>query len=149
MTYAQGGNSPFSGLAQAIAQKFNLNQSDVQSVISQYMTTQQANWKNSMKGNRQKWLASRLTSEVNADKITSSQASAITTELSTLQGQFPMSSFKGMTNSQRQSQFQTEMTDLKNWASAQNINLSLIPFGLGFRHGWHGNRNQPTATPTP
>lgn len=139
------GNSPFSGLSHAIAQKFNLNQSDVQTVVNQYMQTQHAN----MQQNMQARLTNRLNSEVSSGKITSGQETAITTELQSLQSQFPMSSLKGMTQAQRQTQFQTRMSDLKTWAQSQNINLSLIPFGFGPRQGWHGHGSQPSPTPTP
>ena len=69
---AQTKGTFFSGLAQAIAQKFNLNQADVQTVIDQYGQTQ-----------RQTMLKTRLDKLVADTKITPDQETAIINELAT------------------------------------------------------------------
>ena len=138
MVHAQSGNTPFSGLSQSIAQKFGLNQSDVQSVINSYMQQQ-----------RQTMMQNRLNREVQQGKINNTQESEILTELSTLKNQYNPSSFKSMTQTQRQQAFQTEQSSLKSWAQSQGINMSLIPFGFGMGRGRFGHRPMPTATPTP
>jgi len=143
MVSAQSSNTPFSGLAQTIAQKFNLDQSDVQSVINSYMQQQ----RQTMMQNMQKRLQNKLNQEVQQGEITSSQEASITSELSTLKNQFNPGSFKSMTQQQRQQAFQTQQNDLKSWASSQGINLSYIPFGSGTGHGRFGHR--PTPAPTP
>jgi hypothetical protein len=142
LVHAQSGKTPFSGLAQAVAQKFNLNQSDVQSVINSYMQQQ----KQKMRQNMQLRLQNRLNQEVQQGELTSSQEASIVSELSTLKSQSNPGSFKSMTPQQRQQAFQTQQNDLKSWAQSQGINLSLIPFGFGRGHGGFGHR--PTPTPT-
>lgn len=142
---AQSSNSPFTGLAQSIAKKFNLNQTDVQSVINSYMQQQHQ----TMMQNMQQRLQNKLNLEVQQGDITSSQEASITSELSTLKSQFNPSSFKSMTQQQRQQAMQTQQNDLKSWAQTKGINLSLIPFGFGMGHGRFGNRYPPTVTPTP
>ena len=69
---AQSKTGPFGNLAAAIAQKFNLNQTDVQSFLTNYGQTQ-----------RQTMMKTRLDKLVTAGKITSAQETAIINELST------------------------------------------------------------------
>ena len=142
LVHAQSGTTPFSGLAQSIAQKFNLNQTDVQSVIDSYMQQQ----KQTMTQNMQKRLQNRLDQEVQQGKITSAQETAILKELSSLQSQFSPSALKSMTQQQRQQAFQTEKNDLNSWAQSQGISLSLIPFGFGIGHGRFIHKPMPTPT---
>ncbi len=137
LAHAQTPNTPFSGLAQAIASKFNLNEADVQSAISSYRQQQMIN--------RQKMRLDRLVSE---GKITSSQESAILQELATIKNQFNSSSLKGMTQTQRQQAFQNERNVITQWAQSQNppINPAYVfPFGMGHKGGW----NRTHLTPTP
>jgi len=135
IAHAQTGTTPFAGLAQAIASKFNLNQSDVQSAITSYM---QQNMQNRQKN--------RLDKLVSAGKITSAQETAILAELATLQSQYSPSSFQGMTQAQRQQAMQDRKNALTTWANAQGINPAYVmPFGMGHRGRWH----KPTGTPTP
>lgn len=143
LVHAQSSSTPFSGLAQTLSKKFGLNQSDVQSVINSYMQEQ----RQTMQQNMQKRLQNKLNQEMQQGQITSSQEASILTELSTLKSQFNPSSFKSMTQRQRQQAFQTQQNDLKSWAQSQGISLSFIPSGFGMGRGWFGHR--PTTTPTP
>jgi hypothetical protein len=143
LVHAQSGSGPFSGLAQTIASKFGLSQSDVQSAINTYMQQQ----RKTMMQNMQQRLQNKLNQEEQQGQITTGQESAILTELSSLKSQFNPSSFKSMTQQQRQQAFQTEKNNLQSWAQSQGINMSLIPFGFGMGHGRFGHR--PNVTPTP
>src|SRR5579871_6549958 len=96
---AQGGTTPLSGLAQAIAQKFNLNQSDVQNTISQY---------------------------VQQGKITSEQEQAILDEQAKLKSEYNMQSLKNMTPAQRQQTVQNMKNEITAWAQSQGIDPSYI-----------------------
>lgn len=123
--HAQESNSRFTGLAQAIAVKFSLNQSDVQNVISSYMQQEMQQ--------RQK---NRLDKLVGKGKITNAQETLILGELATLQSQYSPSSMRGMTKTQRQQAMKDRKNAIAAWANSQNpkINPSyLILFG----GGWH------------
>src|SRR5258708_3652229 len=125
--HAQAQGGMLSGLAQTIASKFNLNQSDVQSVISTYMQQKHAD----MQQNMQQRLKMRLDQEVTAGKITVDQETAIMNELTALKTKYATQTLKTMTPTERQQAFQNMQNDLKTWAQSNNIDISLIPFGFG------------------
>lgn len=142
IVHAQAGSNPFSGLAQTLATKFGLSQSDVQSAITAYMQQQ--------KGNRQQNMAQmqkkRLDQLVSQGKITSAQETAILDELASLKNQNNPISFQNMTQAQRQQAMQDQKNAITSWANSKGINPAYVmPFGGGRRGGWH----KPTGTPTP
>jgi len=138
LVHAQSGASPFGGLAQAIASKFNLNQSDVQTFMSTYM---QQNMQN-----RQK---SHFDQLVTQGKITSAQEAAILAELATLKSQNTPGSMKSMTPEQRKQAFQTQKDTMTAWAKSQGIDPQYVmPFGgMGRGRNWHKPLTSPTPTP--
>jgi hypothetical protein len=115
---AQSGLSPTSGLAQALASKFNLNQTDVQIFIATYMQQRQED---------------KFDLLVTQGKITKSQETAILKELATVKGQFNPGSLKNMAPDQWQQAFQAQLNTLTVWAKSQGINpVYVIPFdGMG------------------
>lgn len=131
---AQSKNSPFSGLTQEIAKKFNLKESEVQNVIKSY---------------RQQRLKVRLDQEVSTGKITKDQEAKIINELETLKTKYNTDSLKTMTLSQKQQAFKNMQIDLKSWAQSNGIDLSRIP-GLGIgRRSWVHFGVKPRVTPAP
>lgn len=136
-------NGPFTGLAQAIASKFGLSESDVQSEIDSYMQTQRQN----MQGKMQDMVKTKLDSLVSSGKITSDQETAIINELAALK-------LKYMTGTPDKANFQNMQTDWTNWLKSQNIDQSVLGkfgmFGLGgMRGNPHGGWNKPTSSPPP
>jgi polyhydroxyalkanoate synthesis regulator phasin len=146
-TYAQSGTPFFTGLAQTLAGKFNLNETDVQTAITNYMQQHRANMQQTM----QDRLKTKLDQEVAAGKITSAQETAIIDELNALKAKYAQGSPGSKTPQQRQQDFMNMQADLKVWATSNNIDLSLIPFGfgprMGMRGGWHGHMPKPSPTP--
>lgn len=123
---AQSTAQPYQGLVKVIAQKFNLNQSDVQNVVNQYHQQQQATRQQQL----QQRLKARLDTLVQQGKITATQEQAILTEFAKLQNEYSPATMQQLTPQQRRQQFQKRQQELRAWAQSQQINLSLIrPLG--------------------
>lgn len=146
---AETSSTPFSGLAQAIAQKFNLNQNDVQSVVDDWHTKQRTQMEEKMKEN----LSTRLDSLVTEGKLTAAQKQAIVDKFSQVKGDFNKDELKDKTPEERRALMNQKKTDLENWAKSQGIDLSLLPEILGGHHmrmgGVRRGMFQPSPTPTP
>ena len=139
---AQGTNM-YTGLVQAIAQKFNLDQTQVQSVVDQYRQTQQGAMQQKMQQNEQ----TRLDTLVSQGKITAAQKQAILDEEAKLKTEYSPASFKTMTADQRKQAMTAEQAEIKAWAQAQGIDATYLHMGFGMRRGGFGHK--PTVTPTP
>lgn len=134
-----------SGLAAAIASKFNLKEADVQNVITAYTKQQQARMQQTMK-QRQK---SHLDSLVSQGKITSDQETQILQELARFQSHYSPSTMQSMTQTQRQQARQNEINTLTQWANSNGINPQyVLPFG-GHRGGWNKLMVSPALLTTP
>jgi len=150
----------FQGLITFIEQKFGLNKDQVTAAVNDY--------KNQVKATItprptltpdqiQAQEKTRLDKLVTAGKITGDQETAILNELATLRTKYNLS---GLTGTQRKTQMQAMQTELKTWATANNINLAYV---MGFggmggpREGMGGGKGsfrgqwgpKPTTTPTP
>lgn len=148
--HAQSNNNPLSKLVQMIAQKFGLDQNQVQSLVDQFQQEQKQNRVQKMK-NKEK---SRLDQLIQQEKITSIQEQAIIDELAALKSKYNTNNLKSMTLEERKAQFQAMQNELNSWTKSQGIDPTLIMPGFGkggfkrgrgmFEHGkW------PTPTPTP
>lgn len=142
---SNGGNNRMSALVTAIAQKFNLNTSDVQAVVDQTQAAQKAQ----MQAQQQQKSTDSINAAVTAGKLTQDQANLILAkeqEVKTF-----MASLSGKTPADRQTAMTTEMTSLKQWATDNNIPQQYISFGLaGFGgrggFGMMGNKSGTTGT---
>lgn len=138
-------------LAQAIAQKFNLDQSQVQSVINQFRSNQQSNRQQQAQQREGQYL-DQLVSQ---GKITAAQKQAILDEQAKLHSEYNPQNLKNQTPQQRQQTMQNEQNELKSWAQSQGIDLSLLKPSLGMGPwkgaGIHRGRGKqaPSITPTP
>jgi len=142
----QKSNNSFSGLIQAIAQKFNLDQTAVKSVFEQYQQEKQANRKNQM----QQRLSGILDQEVKDGRIKNDQKQAIINELNQIKTKYKDQITKDTTVEQRKQIMQKEQEELKSWASSQGIDLTLIPgYGRKDMHGGGRFKNWASPTPTP
>lgn len=128
-------DNPMTSLVQKIAQKFNLNQSDVQAVFDQDRTDRQAQ----MEAKYQE----QLSQYVSDGKITQTQKDLISAKHKEIQAkhQSQMQSMKNMNDADREAAMEakkTERTELENWAKENNIDMKyLMPFGKGRMRG-HG-----------
>ncbi len=143
------GNNFYSGLVQAIAQKFGLDQGQVQAVVDQYHTQQKQNMQQNMQQREQ----DRLDKLVQDGKINATQKQAILDELAALKSKYNPANFKNMTADQRKQQFQAQQDEINTWAKSQGIDPSyLMPsFGKGGRGMFGAGRwvkHQPSPTPT-
>lgn len=134
VAHAQTGNPPWSGLVQMIAQKFNLDQTQVQGVFDQYRQQQVQNGAKMMQG-REK---ARLDQLVKDGKINSTQEQTVIAELASLKIKYNSANFKA------------EQDEINAWAKTEGIDPTYLRpgFGRGGR-GYFGNRPKITPTPTP
>lgn len=133
------GQSPMSSLAQKIAEKFGLNQADVQAVFDEEHETRQA----SMKAD----FEARINQYVTSGKITEAQKQLILQKRSELAAahKAQKESTKNLTPEERKSQMEAERTSLKAWAKENGIDIQyLMPQG-GKGHGGHRGFGGPGA----
>ncbi len=111
------------GIIDAIAQKFGLDKTQVQSVITYYQNSQKANFQSNMQ-NREK---SRLDKLVSAGNITQDQEKLILAKFQELQSS--RQNWKSLTPDQRKAAMMQQKTDLQNWAKQNNIDPKYLLFG--------------------
>jgi DNA-binding MarR family transcriptional regulator len=121
-------NAPQNSLAQDIANKFHLNQSDVQAVIDQH--------KQAAQQNREAKYEDRLTQAVKDGKLTEAQKKAVLAEHNKL-----MDEIKSSNNSADNRQtMQTVRKEAQDWAKQNNIDVSwLMPPMRGMHHMMDNN----------
>jgi hypothetical protein len=122
---ASAATSQPGSLASEIAQKFHLNQSDVQAVIDQHRTEAQ--------GSREQKYEERLTQAVTDGKLTSAQKDQILAKHKELMSF--MDSLKGKTPAERRTAMEQKRTELQQWAKDNKIPAGYLGgFGHGFGH---------------
>lgn len=130
--------NPMNNLVAALAQKFNLNQADVQKVFDDQAA--------SMKAEHEQREKDMLAKAVTSGKLTQAQADAITAKKAELEA--GREAFKASLQGKTQQEVQTLMTaqadSLKQSATANNIPEQYLRFlgGPGFGHG-HGRGQGP------
>ncbi len=120
-------SGPFSGLIDKIAQRFNLNRSDVQSVFDQY--------KDDRKNMMETKFTQQLDTAVSSGKITEAQKQLILAKRQELQANrvSNLEKFKNMTPDERKKAISDERQALIDWAKQNNIDLALLT-GRGLGH---------------
>lgn len=144
--YSQTPGNPFNGLAQMIAQKFNLNQSEVQTVLDQYKGQKQEERKQQI----QTKLEDRLTQLVKNGKLTEAQKQAVISKQNELRNLYNTDSFRNLTPDQKRAEMQRKHDEFITWVTSQGIDQNVLPFGFGKEGrgmGW-GKGFSPTITPT-
>lgn len=138
---AQTSSTP--NLVQMIAQKFGLDQSQVQAVFDQYKSEKQAD----MQQKFQTKITKRLDQAVKQGKITSVQERAIMAEIAKLKSEYNLASFKNLTPAERKQLLQKEKAEVDAWAKVEGVNPSYVLFMPGMRRG--GKWLKPGSSPTP
>lgn len=123
-------NAPESSLVQAIAQKFNLDQSQVQSVFDQHKAERHKEMKQKAED--------RLNQAVKDGKITEEQKTKILEKLAELKAQHDSEEFKKMTRAEKKAAMQKAHDELQTWATEQGIDTSYFMMGFGQHHGGRG-----------
>ncbi|MBU6141729.1 hypothetical protein KGO95_01240 [Patescibacteria group bacterium] len=138
-----GHPSFMSGIVAAIAQKFNVNPSDVQQVVDQQLARQ----KTQAMTARPQSIADRLAQAVTDGKLTQAQATLIQNEEASVKTQ--MAALQGKTGTDLRTAMGQIMTSLKQWAADNNIPQQYLMFGsgrpqMGRGHGM-GKGHAPSA----
>lgn len=120
------GHPNFMGnLAAVIAQKFNLNASDVQSVIDDQVNQQRA----AAEEQHQQAFENRLTQAVSSGKLTQAQADLILAEKAKVKAQ--IDALKGKTGEELRTAIKQIMDVERQWATDNNIPQGYMMFGFG------------------
>lgn len=137
--FAQQGTSSSNDLAQAIASKFHLSQSDVQLVIDQYRTQRQTQ--------RQQRFQDRLNQAVANGSLTPSQRDMVVAKLQTVQQQ--LAQIRTMTDPvARHSALRSLDSSLRSWVAANKIGATWLR-GDGFRLGHDMGSDQAPSQNSP
>lgn len=154
-------DNPMSKLVNAIAQKFNLNVSDVQAVFDEQkaqMDTERKTQKTEMEAKQQEEFKNRINQAVTDGKLTQEQADKIIVKKAEIDGQkttTPNTSTTPKTKEEMDAKMKAQTDSLKQWASDNNIPEEYIRFlgrgmGVGRGHGGQGfdSEKNPNGTST-
>ncbi|MFH1189009.1 MAG: hypothetical protein V1652_04180 [bacterium] len=108
-----------------IAQKFNLNPTEVQKVFDEQLAQQ----KTQMDTNRQQSFTDRINKAVSDGKLTQDQANQILAEKSTIDAQ--IAALNGKTREEINSGMKQIMDSEKQWATNNNISQQYLMFRCG------------------
>jgi len=145
----------FSQMVTFIAQKFGLDKTQVQTAVTQFKQQKKTENQQNMQ-NREK---TRFDQLVKDGKITQSQEDAILKEMADLKTKYNPANMKNLTVAQRQQQMQAQQAELKAWAQANGIDLTVLmpvrpsgmprPTGMNGKFPGRGGRRGVWLTPTP
>ncbi|KKS26038.1 MAG: hypothetical protein UV36_C0007G0008 [Parcubacteria group bacterium GW2011_GWC2_42_6] len=134
---ASNSQNPMSGLVETIANKFNLNASDVQQVIDEQRTQRQQE----RQAGQQQQFTERLSEAVTSSKITQAQADLISAKRAEIAAE--QADLDGKTQEERQALREQHREEMKQWMSENNIPENYMMmfggFGIGKGPGGRGN----------
>ncbi len=130
--------NPMAALVEKIADKFGLNQEDVQVIFDEYQTERRAE----MEKNREKRQAEmearfeeQLSQAIEEGKITEEQKQLIIAKREELEAN-RQTGMKEMTDEERKTAREEERQELESWAEEKGIDLEYLMVGFGMRgHG--------------
>ena len=120
--------NPMSSLVDKIASKFNLNETEVQTVFDEHKDEMQAEHKSR--------LEDRLSEAVSEGKLTEEQKSKILAKIDELQAEREQNrdAFQSKSREEKREAFTQHREELEAWAEENNIPLEYLHFG-GRGHG--------------
>lgn len=130
------GQNPMANLVERIANKFNLNQDEVQAVVDEAHEEQRTK----MQTQRLTELTEKLDQLVTDGKITKAQKQLILTKHAELQAQHEdrKDEMANLTAEERKNKFETERTALETWAKENGIDMEYVMLCDGKGMGGHG-----------
>lgn len=117
-------------LTQKLAERFNLNQGDVEDVFSQH--------RNERQNQRQINFEERLSQAVSSGKLTEEQKNLILKKKNELQSQREL--FKDLSSDERREKIKGHREEMKKWAEENDINMEEFMF-MGKKGGFGGDRH--------
>lgn len=130
-----GMNNPMSNLVTAIAQKFNLNPSDVQQVFNKQKAQMEAQCQQQriqMEVKMQQQFTDRINQAVTDGKLNQEQADKILVKKAELEAQ--KANLQNQGKDESRTVLKEQMDSLKQWAADNNIPQEYIPFtGFGMK----------------
>ena len=140
----------FQGLVQFIAQKFGLDQGQVQSAVDDFRTQHKQQQEQQMQDRE----STHLDTLVSQGKITAQQKQQILDEQAKLRSEYDPASFKNLTSDQRKQKFQQEQAEIQAWSKSTGIDAKYLRPGF-MRFGrmrmfnrWDKNLT-PSVAPSP
>ena len=125
--HAATNTDPSSSLVDALVKKFNLDKTQVQTVVDEFHNQRKAERQATMKTK----VEDRLTQAVKNGKLTEAQKQAILDKLASVKNSFDANAFKNMTPDQKKAAIQKQREELKAWAKSQGIDpVYLMFFGM-------------------
>jgi len=121
-------SSNYPPIVQKIAERFNLNVSDVQEVFDEERDERRADM--------YAHFAERLNDLIAEGKLTEAQKEAILDKHEEMQDK--MEELKDLSHDERKEKMQALHEEFRVWLDVQGIDLTLVgPFGHGFTRGFH------------
>jgi hypothetical protein len=132
------------GLVQFLAEKFHVDQNQLQSAVNDYHTQHKQQLQQKLQDKENAYLDYLISQ----GKITTAQKQQIIAERSKLQSEYNPVNFKTLTPDQRKQQLQKEQAEIQTWSKDTGIDAKYLRFGH-MRMFPHGNNSvSPTATPS-
>lgn len=130
-------NNPLGNLVSAIAQRFGLNENDVQTVFNEHWTQMNAERearRTEMEARAQEGFTERINRAVTDGKLTQEQANLIIAKMTELRTQ-TQEELQNQTREERRAEMQERMETLKQWMIDNNIPQEICPMGFGIGEG--------------
>ncbi|MCB9801590.1 MAG: hypothetical protein H6774_00720 [Pseudomonadales bacterium] len=138
---AHGGGMTSDDLVQKIAQRFSLNEADVQAVFDEERAARDQEM--------QTRLEEELQSQVDNGELTTAQKDAITAKRQELEAarSSKMEEFSSLSQEERKAAMEQERSELEAWAESNGIDMKYLMMGRGGKGMHHGGGPDAAESP--